>query len=466
MSVTAGGISVTSQGPDGEKRWTIVAAEADAELTPDGAYGGLRDVALTLYRDEQAYLAVKGKEGWANSELGEFRIVGGVEAATPDGKSRFWTETLRGDRRAGSVRAEGGVRASFDGMTMGAAKSADATFDGARGGEPRLKTIQVQGDAVWFESADKSIRITGVSTGETGYGEDGKTVDFKLEGAPVRFTWRDRGLTITSRRFDATLIKMEDGDFRLASGTFVQGVRIDLSGTERGQAWEATSSAPSATYSGSAAEFSLTGGAEIRSTHPSLAGKFVSPSISVGFDKRQIDSGGGYKPISLSARGTGTSYAADDGRLDVRGLTFVDVKETDAENVMSFQGRGTPLVLTAKGADSGLLIVKSASLTGRMKRGDGGETTLERAQAESGISADLSGVTGPEKSAWSLSGGADTMEYVRSESRMTLLGVREVVGRHPTLPTGAGTLYAPRVDVTFYAGTFNPKSIRTSRGAN
>jgi hypothetical protein len=98
-------------------------------------------------------------------------------------------------------------------------------------------------------------------------------------------------------------------------------------------------------------------------------------------------------------------------------------------------------------------------------------TVLLWLKCQRGIVANMSGPLPPEQrsasvTSWSVEGTCESLDYNRGASKMTLLGVSELKGRHPAMISGAGTIYSPQIDIMFRPNTYQPQKIAFSKSAS
>lgn len=473
IGVVSGPISITTQSKTGEKLWRIEATKADAALKTGDFVTGLQNVQLTLFQKDKPFLKVEADKGKASENERKFMLEGNVTANSFDRQASISAQLVRNTDREGEIEATQQVRARFDGFSVERATSARAFFTDLGAKSPSLRTIALQGDDVWFRSSDGDLTISGVTDGEMEFANENRDVRFKLRGSPVKMFWRRHGLTVFGRDLDASATRAGDR-YLLSSGTFIGNIRVELSGTETGASWTAVATAPSAIYDGSNSELRMTGGVHVSSKHPSLTGNLSAPVASVRFDESRLRSQGSFVPIAMSASGGGVRFEEEPNDLLITDLTRITVSRGSAERRMKFDGEGAPLRLRQPRAGSETVTVTARNFEGETGPGteDGREKiVLLWLDCSNGVTANVSGQLPPEQrtpgsSTWSVEGASDSLSYRRSDSKLILTGVKELKGRHPAIISGEGTIFSPRVEITFKQNTYQPQRISFSKGVS
>lgn len=463
LGVSSGPLTVSAQNERGQRLWVIEAARGDASLDSENSRAQLEGVKATLMQDGERYLEISSESGWAEESTKTFGLVGGVHAASADGRVEISGNRLEGTSETSKIAVFGDVRAVVNGMGIGPASVVTASFKvNEQATSLKLVALRIQGSNVWFESPDKNFTISGVREGESTFGDDGRSVRISLSGSPVKMNWKSNGLTIIANEVEATLDGRQTEGYRLMAGEFRSGVRVEVSGATGGKSWVATGSSQRASYDGEQARLTLSSGVSISSTQPEVRGNVITPTAFLDFNRERIGAGK-YELEALEARGEGTKYS--DGDISLVGLSWARIAKSSESNLLEFSGEGRPFTLTYQpaGDTASRIALSGHKAEGKFLRvATEGQTRLSSLRMSNGVAASLSGVLPEGKRPWSLEGECSELTYSGSEAKMVLVDVRKVTGRHPTLPTGEGTLFAPRIEIGFFPGTFDVRRIRTT----
>ncbi|MCW5945960.1 MAG: LPS export ABC transporter periplasmic protein LptC [Fimbriimonadales bacterium] len=474
IGIATGTLTIASQDESGQRRWEIQADRADATLRTGDMVSDLDGVRLTLFQSNKPFLTANAEKGLANESDSVFRLTGNVEAKTADGRATLRAGAIGNTSRDGEIEATDGVSAIANGFSIERANSARALFSKLDASDATLRMISVQGQDIWFRSSDGDLTIYGVSSGEVEFLNDNRDARFKLRGTAVKMTWQQHGLTVTGRELDVTAAR-EGEQYRLRSGTFNGGVRVDMTGLEGGVKWNASATGSSAVYDGSSLELRLTGGVRAISSHPTVRGTLSAPTVAVRFDRDAMNRRNAFEPISISGSGGGIRFEDERSDVLITDLNRVSVAKGSAKESAKIEGEGSPFQLRRpRSGGEETVNISARSFEGEVGPGqENGRqaTVLLWLSCRGGIDANIRGLLPIEQRSsgtpqWSVEGNCESLDYQRSNSTMVLRGVSELRGRHPALISGAGTIYSPQVDITFKENTFQPRKIAFSRGGS
>lgn len=456
----------------GEKLWALKAHRADATLSREEKRGKLTGVEVTLFQENIPYLRITSEYGWADEADKKFDLRGKVFAETNDKRTKLQCERVFGSADSGTIAASNNVRLTYDGMSLGPAEDLKARFSKKKEGKleegARLEWVSFRGQDVWFSDRARNMVISNVVSGEVRTVQDGKYIEVRAEGKPVRAVWSKEGLTVTAESVQGILEpeSTEGGEsYRLLSATFQNNVtgqiqtksaRVGVRPTPR----TINVKAPKAVYEREKSTLTLTGGVIVRSTHPSVVGVLRAPTITMHFRPDTFET------QRIVASGGDITYSDELSDLEIWGLRRIEIREGETKETRDLKGEGAPLHLRfpERGFEVSANEVE-ATLDAR-EEAIPAEQRLETARFSGGVRGKLSGSAKDRRGQirkWTVYLRCPEVLYSKGSRTLTLLGGVEIEGDHPLLGFGGGMASAPKMVVKFKEGTFEPESFRMER---
>ncbi|HWP30541.1 MAG TPA: LPS export ABC transporter periplasmic protein LptC [Fimbriimonadales bacterium] len=471
LEIVSSAVDMEVISESGEKLWALKAHRADATLSREEKRGKLTGVEVTLFQENLPYLRITSEYGWADESEKKFDLRGKVFAETNDKRTKLQCERVFGSADAGNIAASNNVRLIYDGMSLGPADNLKARFSKKKGKleeGARLEWVTFQGQDVWFSDKARNMVISNVVSGEVRTIQDGKFIEMRAEGKPVRAVWSKEGLTVTAESVHGILEpeSTEGGEsYRLLSATFqnkvtgqmqTKSARVGVKPTPR----TINVKAPKAVYEREKSTLTLTGGVVVRSTHPSVVGVLRAPTISVHFKPDTFEA------QRIVASGEDITYSDELSDLEIWGLRRIEIREGETKQTRDIEGEGTPLHLRFPARGFEVSANKVEGTFDAREEAIPAEQRLETARFSGGVSGKLSGSAKDRRGQirkWTAYLRCSEVLYSKGSRTLTLLGGVEIEGDHPLLGFGGGMASAPKMVVKFKEGTFEPESFRMER---
>jgi hypothetical protein len=231
-----------AQTPDGERLWTITAANATGKLGAEGdTAANLDNVVATFYERNKPSINVKAKSGRANELSGKLSLWGDVSAVSPDGQTSLTCDKITWQRDDRLLVATGKVAAEANGLRVGPASEARASFRSKDGNmKPSstaalvLSSLALFGPDISFRDRAGNMEVTGLKRFTGRHVEEGDKYVFEGIGSPFVAKWLKQGLTVYGERIEGTLLAVLQGSTlqssRLVRGRFTGNTRAVLAG--------------------------------------------------------------------------------------------------------------------------------------------------------------------------------------------------------------------------------------------
>lgn len=445
-------------------------------MDPKSSFGNLEGIVVELYDKEKPYVRLSADRGTAEQEARKFSLAGNVVVTSAESGVRMTCDKIDGAPEPGLLTATGNVRATIRQLSIGPAKRAVAKFK-TKGEKlisaAALTSLVLQGDNIWFQDAANNLTISGVTTGESRFAEDGKTVLFDVKGNPVRMVLKDKGVVFEGKSILATMNPIGK-TYEIATAELAGNISAQFTGADKGKPYSFNIKANSANFNGKDATLTVNGGVTVTSDYTSLKGRMKAPKVILNLQKMTQGAATSYMPLYAVASGGNISFEDIDvgfivsnmDELIIRGLRN---SSGPVQRSISCSGKPVKVEYTPANDKTGQKCLLSANqFEGVLDDGpeDKGNS-LQMASIEGYVTIVVSGTSMPAGSTqpqpWSLTMLCGQATYSRSSSLLKLVQVDRVTGKHPALPTGEGSLFAPYIDIRFKKNTFEPISIKTSK---
>ncbi len=474
IRVKTSAIKVSAQTENGQKLWELSAEKALASMDPKASFGNLENVEVEMFDNDEAYVRITADKGNAEQKARRFSLAGNVFLQSDKNQARIQCDKIEGAPEPGLVTAIGNVKATVNQISIGPARKATAKFksiEKSMNATTILTSLILQGDDIWFTDSSRNLVISGVLTGKSKFSDDGKTVIFDITGSPAKLQLKDKGVVFIGKKIVASMMN-SNNTYDLKNVNVSGNINASFEGIEKGEKYLFGMVASGLNFDADTGILNVNGGVVVNSEHPSMFGKLTTPNLIVNFEKQKSGNLTRFRPATAKASGKSTFLEETNLKLTIKNidqLTFGGLQNSDRNGKQTIDCTGSPMRIeyspkTGQSVQNSIINVNY--FEGVIGKTDSGSQEILSAKFGGNVNATIYGESsfGNESAKpWSLNMICETATYSRLDSILKLQTVDRITGKHPALPTGEGTLFAPYIDIVFRKNTFEPISIRTAK---